>query len=127
MSHHPLDQLDPHTLINNIANSSAGIRRGDKFREFWARLSLPSASPLLSRVQNIQYLEYELHKFKLQRLEEAKLPIYISPMAKANLQSRDDELFPLEENVQAFLASDRQVMLILGDSGAGKSTFNKHL
>ncbi|KAF9110496.1 WD_REPEATS_REGION domain-containing protein, partial [Mortierella sp. GBA39] len=92
-----------------------------------ARLPLPSASPLLAKVQNIQYLEYELHKFRLLRLEETKLPVYISPMAKANLQARDDELFPLKEKLQEFLASERQVMLVLGDSGAGKSTFNKHL
>lgn len=31
------------------------------------------------------------------------------------------------DKVQEFLASDRQVLLILGDSGAEKSTFNKHL
>ncbi|KAG0061797.1 Transducin (beta)-like 1 X-linked receptor 1, partial [Linnemannia elongata] len=84
-------------------------------------------SPLYAKVQNIQYLEYELHKFRMQRLEEAKLPIYIPPMAKANLQARDDDIFPLKEKVQEFLASDRKVMLILGDSGAGKSNFNKHL
>ncbi|OAQ31265.1 WD40 repeat-like protein [Linnemannia elongata AG-77] len=92
-----------------------------------SRLPIPDASPLLAKVQNIQYLEYELSKFRLQRLEEVKLPVYISPMAKANPQARDDELFPLKEKVQEFLASDRQVMLILGDSGAGKSTFNKYL
>ncbi|KAF9109993.1 WD_REPEATS_REGION domain-containing protein, partial [Mortierella sp. GBA39] len=92
-----------------------------------ARLPLPSTSSLLAKVQNIQYLEYDLHKFRLQRLEEAKLPVYILPMAKANLQARDDELFPLGEKVQDFLTSERQVMLIMGDSGAGKSTFNKHL
>ncbi|KAG9069577.1 hypothetical protein KI688_010481 [Linnemannia hyalina] len=92
-----------------------------------ARLPLPSASPLLSKVQNIQYVEYDLHKFRSQRLDEAKLPVYISPMAKANLQAHDDELFPLKEKVQEFLTSERQVMLVLGGSGAGKSTFNKHL
>ncbi|KAG0064542.1 hypothetical protein BGZ89_009043, partial [Linnemannia elongata] len=92
-----------------------------------ARLPLPFASPLLAKIRNTQCLEYELHKFQLQRLEEAKLPVYTAPMAKINLQSRDDELFPLKEKVLRFLASDRQVMLILGDSGAGKSTFNKHL
>ncbi|KAF9328222.1 hypothetical protein BGZ91_001100, partial [Linnemannia elongata] len=92
-----------------------------------ARLPLPSASPLLIKVQNIQYLEYELHKFRLLRLDEASLPVYISPMAKANLQACDNELFPLMEKFQEFLSSERQVMLILGDSGAGKSTFNKYL
>ncbi|KAG0066362.1 hypothetical protein BGZ90_001438, partial [Linnemannia elongata] len=92
-----------------------------------ARLLFPSASPLLAKVQNIQYPEYELHKFLSQRLNMAKMPIYISPMAKASLQARDNELFPLKEKVQEFLASERQVMLILGDSGAGKSIFNKYL
>ncbi|KAF9114250.1 hypothetical protein BGW39_003406, partial [Mortierella sp. 14UC] len=48
-------------------------------------------------------------------------------MAKANLQARNDDLFPLMDKVQEFLAGDREVMLVLGDSGAGKSTFNKHL
>ncbi|KAF9277552.1 hypothetical protein BGZ88_001093, partial [Linnemannia elongata] len=113
MSDHPLDQLDPHTSSSNSASCTVRIRKRDKFREFWARLPLPSASLLFAKAQNIQYLEYELHKFRLQRLEEAKLPIYISPMAKANLQARDNDIFPLEENVQEFLASDRQVMLIL--------------
>lgn len=48
-------------------------------------------------------------------------------MAKVSLQARDDDLSPLKEKVHGFLASDRQVMLILGDSGAGKSTFNRYL
>ncbi|KAF8934438.1 hypothetical protein BGZ47_010368 [Haplosporangium gracile] len=39
----------------------------------------------------------------------------------------DDELFPLLEKVMGFHASDRQVMLILSDSGSGKSSFNRHL
>ncbi|KAF9338779.1 hypothetical protein BGZ91_007928, partial [Linnemannia elongata] len=69
-----------------------------------ARLLFPSASPLLAKVQNIQYPEYELHKFLSQRLNMAKMPIYISPMAKASLQARDNELFPLKEKVQEFLA-----------------------
>ncbi|KAH7034386.1 hypothetical protein BKA57DRAFT_540383 [Linnemannia elongata] len=90
-------------------------------------LPLPSTSPILAEVQNIRYLEYELHKFRLQRLEEAQLPVYISPMAKANLQAHDDDVFPLMDKVQEFLASDRQVMLILGDSLAGKSTFARYL
>jgi WD40 repeat protein len=91
------------------------------------RLPIPTSSPVLFNVQKIPYLEYDLYKLRLQRLEETRLPIYIPPMAKANLQAADDDLFPLMENVQEFLEGERQVMLILGDSGAGKSTFNKHL
>ncbi|KAG0061543.1 hypothetical protein BGZ89_011372, partial [Linnemannia elongata] len=127
MSNYTLDQLDLHVPGSDSANRTVRIRRGGNFREFRALQPLPSASPLLSNVRNIQYLECKLHKFRLQRLEEAELPIYISPMAKANLQARDDNIFPLKEKILEFLASNRQVMLILGDSGAGKSTFNKHL
>ncbi|KAF9119519.1 Receptor of activated protein C kinase 1 [Mortierella sp. 14UC] len=48
-------------------------------------------------------------------------------MAKPSLHAIDDSLFPLMEKVQEFLDGDGQVMLILGDSGAGKSTFNRYL
>ncbi|KAG0200185.1 hypothetical protein BGX33_011159, partial [Mortierella sp. NVP41] len=92
-----------------------------------SRLPRPTSSPLLARVQNIPYVEYDLHHLRRQRLEENLHTVYIPPQAKANLQARDDDLFPLAEKVQGFLESTRQVMLILGDSGAGKSTFNRHL
>ncbi|KAI1290647.1 hypothetical protein EDD11_009131 [Mortierella claussenii] len=49
-------------------------------------------------------------------------------MCKASLQAVGNELELLKERVTSFLDStDGQVMLILGDSGAGKSTFNLHL
>ncbi|KAF9086880.1 WD_REPEATS_REGION domain-containing protein, partial [Mortierella sp. GBA35] len=92
-----------------------------------SRLSLPELSPLLTSIHQIPDVEHHLHKVQLQRLEEVKLPVYIPPMAKANLQAKDEDLFSLMEKVEEFLSSDRQVALILGDSGAGKSTFNKHL
>ncbi|KAF9099511.1 WD_REPEATS_REGION domain-containing protein, partial [Mortierella sp. AD031] len=47
--------------------------------------------------------------------------------AKANLQASNTALFPLMDKMQEFLDSDRQVFLLLGDSGGGKSTFNRHL
>ncbi|KAK5829466.1 hypothetical protein F5H01DRAFT_18818 [Linnemannia elongata] len=92
-----------------------------------SHLPIPESSPILAKVQGIPYMEYELYKLQMQRLKDAKLSIYIYPMAKASLQAQDNEVFPLMDKMQEFLASDRQVMLILGDSGAGKSTFNKHL
>ncbi|KAF9142515.1 hypothetical protein BG015_000800 [Linnemannia schmuckeri] len=93
-----------------------------------SRLPIPDSFPILTKAQKIPYMEYELYKLQLQRLkEEQQQTVYISPMAKPSLRATDDELFPLMENVQDFLASDRQVMLILGDSGAGKSTFNRRL
>ncbi|KAG0283629.1 hypothetical protein BGZ96_011975, partial [Linnemannia gamsii] len=68
-----------------------------------------------------------LKALKVRRLEDYRQLVYIPPMAKANLHAKDDDLFSLMTKVQEFLDSDRQVMLILGDSGAGKSTFNRHL
>ncbi|KAG9071602.1 WD repeats region domain-containing protein [Linnemannia hyalina] len=61
------------------------------------------------------------------RLLEYNQPVYIAPMAKPNLQAPDNRLLPLMDMVEGFLADDSQVMLVLGDSGAGKSTFNQHL
>ncbi|KAF9115368.1 hypothetical protein BGW39_003063, partial [Mortierella sp. 14UC] len=91
------------------------------------RLPLPTSSPILARVQNIPYVEYDLHLHKVQRLKESTQSVYIPPLAKPSLNARDEDLFPLMEKVQEFLESKRQVMLLLGDSGAGKSTFNRHL
>ncbi|KAG0062843.1 hypothetical protein BGZ89_010368, partial [Linnemannia elongata] len=92
--------------------------------------SRPDSSSLpisLAQFENITLVEHALHKLRWQRLKEAQLPIFVPPMAKANLQALDEDLFPLREKVQEFLMSEQQVMLILGDSGAGKSTFNRYL
>ncbi|KAI1314973.1 hypothetical protein EDD11_001457 [Mortierella claussenii] len=112
-------------LLDNLkANGGSAMPCSYPLR---ARFPIPTSSPILARVQNIPYVEYELRKLQLQRIEESSQTIYIRPQAKANLQAKDDDLFPLMKNVEEFLASDRQVMLILGDSGAGKSTFNRRL
>ena len=85
-------------------------------------------SPLLDRAQNKPDVESSLRQLRKRRLEDQKNTIYIPPQAKASLQAPDDALFPLMENVQEFLKSNQhQVLLLLGDSGAGKSTFNKAL
>ncbi|KAF9280968.1 hypothetical protein BGZ88_011885, partial [Linnemannia elongata] len=75
----------------------------------------------------LELAEHNLHKVMLQRSKETCLSIYIPPMAKANLQARGNDPFLLMDKVQEFLKSEHQVMLILGDSGAGKSAFNKYL
>ncbi|KAG0194980.1 hypothetical protein BGX33_004637, partial [Mortierella sp. NVP41] len=90
-------------------------------------LPLPATFPLLAQVQEIPEVENALHTLKMQRLNEYKQAVYIAPMAKPSLQASDNNLFPLMDKVQDFLAGDAQVMLILGDSGAGKSTFNRYL
>ncbi|KAG9063964.1 hypothetical protein KI688_004078 [Linnemannia hyalina] len=91
------------------------------------RLPLPPSSPLLNGVLAIPDIEYDLHKLRLQRLEEYRKGVYIPPQAKPSLKSPDDTLFSLMEKALEFLGSQRQVFLVLGDSGAGKSTFNLEL
>ncbi|KAF8928443.1 hypothetical protein BGZ58_009656 [Dissophora ornata] len=86
-----------------------------------------ASSLLLDRVLNKPKVEADLRKLKQQRLKEQGEAVYISPQAKPNLQSPDDTLFDLTEKVKDFLSSDRKVLLLLGDSGAGKSTFNRAL
>ncbi|KAG0067078.1 hypothetical protein BGZ89_006518 [Linnemannia elongata] len=87
------------------------------------QLHLEDTSP------SVSLAEHNLHKVLLKQSKDTCLSNYIPPtaMAKANLQTRDNDLFLLMDKVQEFLKSKRQVMLILGDSGAGKSTFNKYL
>ncbi|KAG9062359.1 hypothetical protein KI688_005274 [Linnemannia hyalina] len=93
-----------------------------------SRLLTPATSSILVTVQDVPYLEYELYKLRLQRLQEYdERAIYVLPQAKPSLLAKDDEMFPLLEKVLEFLGSDRQVMLILGDSGSGKSSFNRYL
>ncbi|KAF9350443.1 hypothetical protein BGX34_001220, partial [Mortierella sp. NVP85] len=85
-------------------------------------------SPLLDRAQNRPDVEGSLRQLRKRRLEEQKNIIYIPPQAKASLQAPDNDHFPLMKAVLGFLNSDqRQVLLLLGDSGSGKSTFNKAL
>ncbi|KAF9152582.1 WD_REPEATS_REGION domain-containing protein [Linnemannia schmuckeri] len=71
------------------------------------------------------YVEHSVQMLKGSRLDEFHQPVYISPIAKANLQAKDEDLFSLMDSVLGFLDSDRQVLL--GDSGAGKSTFDRYL
>ncbi|KAF9123185.1 hypothetical protein BGW39_009208 [Mortierella sp. 14UC] len=90
-----------------------------------SRMPMPKSSALLKRV------ELDV-KFDVDHLRDLRLPslrpaVYIPPQAKANLKASDKDTFPLLACVKDFLQSERQVMLILGDSGSGKSTFNRHL
>ena len=80
---------------------------------------------LLDRVQDIPDVEGNLRRLRRQRLREPSNAVYVPPQAKANLH--DDIRFPLMEKVEEFLESDQKVLLLLGDSGAGKSTFNRAL
>ncbi|KAG0313903.1 hypothetical protein BGZ97_009782 [Linnemannia gamsii] len=97
------------------------------FSPIKVRISIPATSKLLAHVLDIPDLEYDILRLKQQRLAERRKGVYIPPQAKPSLKATDDTLFPLMEKVEEFLDSHRQVFLVLGDSGAGKSTFNLEL
>ncbi|KAF9402550.1 hypothetical protein BGX21_009705, partial [Mortierella sp. AD011] len=86
---------------------------------------IPCGSRLLDCVQGKPDVETHLRQFKQERLKEGGQDVYISPRAKVNTSAI--ETFDLTSAVQGFLASEKKVFLLLGDSGAGKSTFNRAL
>ncbi|GJJ74845.1 hypothetical protein EMPS_07203 [Entomortierella parvispora] len=88
--------------------------------------TIPS-STLLRQAQGIPDVESEISRIKTRSRECQNQIIYIPVQAKASLQAPDDQRFSLMDKVEEFLASERQVLLILGDSGGGKSTFNRAL
>ncbi|KAG0347590.1 hypothetical protein BGZ54_004877, partial [Gamsiella multidivaricata] len=88
--------------------------------------SIASSPSLLDLVQSKPDVEADLRRLKKQRPKKRDDAVYIPPQAKANLQASDDNLFDLTEYVESFLSSKQyKVMLLLGDSGVGKSTFNR--
>ena len=132
---HP-DTADIETLLQELETISddKGKARLQAAREKGAgsyplKLALPPlASPsLLDRVQNKPDVEGTLRQLRKHRLKERGNAVYIHPQAKASLNDPDDQRFPLMEKVNEFLDSNQKVFLLLGDSGAGKSTFNRQL
>ncbi|KAF9271449.1 hypothetical protein BGZ68_003614, partial [Mortierella alpina] len=107
--------------------AQADAVRFDKSYPLLSRFAHPQAWPLLCQVQKIPRVECDLHRLRTVRLQEYRQNVYIPPLAKDGLQASDKVALPLMRKVERFLESDQQVFLILGDSGAGKSTFNRHL
>ncbi|KAK3809355.1 MAG: WD40-repeat-containing domain protein [Benniella sp.] len=91
-----------------------------------SQLELASPS-LLDRVQNRPDVESNIRLLRKQRTKDRGNVVYIPPQGKASVQAADDTRFPLMEKVKEFLESDKKVFLLMGDSGAGKSTFNREL
>jgi hypothetical protein len=82
----------------------------------------PSGSILLGRAQNRSLTELKIEELQETHLQDQTGGVYISPMGKTTINSKDS--FDLKTKVDEFLDSDKKVLLILGNSGAGKSTFN---
>ncbi|KAF9142172.1 hypothetical protein BGX30_003225 [Mortierella sp. GBA39] len=124
----PQDQAVKDHALTLIENISKDVAAGAVFRSLYplkSRLPMPKSSTLLNRV--VLDVKFDLDHVRDDVLGKPGQPVYIPPQAKANLKASDNDTFPLMASVKDFLASERQVMLVLGDSGSGKSTFNKHL
>jgi len=90
-------------------------------------LSMMASPSLIDRAQNRPDVEGRLHQLRKQHLTEQGNAVYIPPQAKAGLQASDESRFQLMDKVKEFLDSKQKVFLLLGDPGAGKSTFSKAL
>ncbi|BBE08560.1 WD40 repeat-containing protein [Mycoavidus cysteinexigens] len=88
-------------------------------------LSLQNSAPLADL--DIQKLQ-DTYLDTLEKDTEIKdaLAMYIAP--ECTLLKNTSERFDLGEKVKEFLASEeKQVLLLLGEAGSGKSTFNRYL
>lgn len=111
-----------------VAFQAQAVIRGDlKEKDDDSPVESDVESVMLSDGVESKSLEAQLNALRERRTAYNHSPIYIPPMAKSSLNSNSDDSFSLIVKVREFLASERQVMLIIGDSGVGKSTFNVFL
>ncbi|KAF9952076.1 hypothetical protein BGZ72_006555 [Mortierella alpina] len=115
--------------------------RGEKYKLYHKCLSQPPypyslepkkpshrSTSLLERVQEVPDIHKDLEELKKRRLADSRpTDVYIEPSAVASLLNPTDPKKTLLETVVDFLHQDGQVLLLLGASGSGKSTFNQAL
>ncbi|KAF9137137.1 hypothetical protein BGX30_010520 [Mortierella sp. GBA39] len=136
MTNNPLKRPVSNAGGSNVVKVDEPSRKRDKITQQnddssdddWSMSSSPTPDSLQSGfLWGISSVESGLNALKVLRLKEFCQQVYIPPIARASLQVKDEDVFFFMDNVNKFLSSNREVMLILGDSGAGKSTFNRHL
>ncbi|KAF9333168.1 hypothetical protein BGZ91_011376 [Linnemannia elongata] len=132
------DLPDAALLLENLANDGDAAKQ-DIYRSFTTKEYFPDvyflnsglpefAYPaLLDRVQQKTDVEVDLRQILRMRIKELDSTVYVPPLAKTHLQASDDLYFPLTPMVDEFLSGNKKVLLLLGDSGAGKTTFNRQL
>ncbi|KAF9274777.1 hypothetical protein BGZ68_000371, partial [Mortierella alpina] len=113
--------------LNKKSPDSADLVKFDASYPLVSHLPHPEAWSLLSLVQGVTNVERDIYRLRTKRLRVYSQNVYIPPLAKAGLQASDKDAVLLMEKIKEFLYNDQQVFLLLGDSGAGKSTFNRHL
>ncbi|KAF9934216.1 hypothetical protein FBU30_002909 [Linnemannia zychae] len=132
LNHISISEPEDTPLKNHIADVLKDLKK-DNIKVFpgtyplCLRLPQPQSFPLLEEVQEKPDLEFDIYKLRSQRMTKYNQPIYIPPMAKPKLDAPDHNSRLLVSIVKEFLDSDRKVLLILGDSGVGKSVFSQHL
>jgi len=128
--------LDAETLIQELRENGDARKQAlyrscqeDGRDTYPLEVGLPAVgSPsLMDRVQNKLDVEGNLRLLRRQRLKDRGNAVYIPPQAKLSAQASDGTGFALMEEVNTFISSEKKVFLLLGDSGAGKSTFNREL
>ena len=82
---------------------------------------------LLDRVQKRPDVEGKIRQLKKQCTKDRENTVYLPLHGKANLRDPGNTRFLLKDKVREFLESSRKVLLLVGDSGAGKSTFSREL
>ncbi|KAF9990682.1 hypothetical protein BGZ75_000500 [Mortierella antarctica] len=123
-----LDDLKEDSNLAKRAMFLACEKSGPSPHPLMAVMSPPSSSALLDRAQGKVDVEADLKRLKLASQKRRVAAVYIPPKAKASLQAPAIDLFDLREKADAFLADEKQkVLLLLGESGVGKSTFNMEL
>ncbi|GJJ76113.1 hypothetical protein EMPS_08472 [Entomortierella parvispora] len=107
---------------------TTGLQPFDFVYPLTGRLPLPASSPLFQKVSADPDVEYAIGCLRRQRSGMFdKRAVYIQLLSKQSLRSSEDALVALQERTRDFMKSRREVLLVLGDSGAGKSTFGMRL
>ncbi|GJJ78312.1 hypothetical protein EMPS_10671 [Entomortierella parvispora] len=138
ISSHPAVAHDAQTMYNEaITETNQGVVCGIAARSvkplafaypFVGRLSLPASSQLLHKVNSDPDIEFAIDRLRRQRYRiYDRRAVYIQLLSKRSIQASEDVLVELQERARNFLKSKGEVLLILGDSGAGKSMFGMRL
>ncbi|KAK3841863.1 MAG: LOW QUALITY PROTEIN: hypothetical protein J3R72DRAFT_444546, partial [Linnemannia gamsii] len=78
--------------------------------------------------QMLSSIDYKMFQMKTQCLVKGRSPHnYIPALGKATLDAPDYSAVPLLSTVTDFLDGKRQVLLLMGDSGSGKTYFLRQL
>ncbi|KAF9574956.1 hypothetical protein EC968_004958, partial [Mortierella alpina] len=106
----------------------ACLESGPSPHPLMAAMSPPSSSELLDRAQGKVEVERDLKRLKQECEQRRVKAVYVSPKAKDSPQAPDTDLFDLRAKANDFLENEEhKVLLLLGESGVGKSTFNMEL